>query len=97
METKTKSGRDNTWAGFCIFREPDSSSIQPHIENLFHVKISISSYLSDICCEKWKKKMFIELGNFVGPDWFGEGMKVIIIHLITSDQEDLVSDLGHLH
>lgn len=41
--------------------------------------------------------MFIELGNFVGPDWFAEGMKVIIIHLITSDQEDSVSDLGHLH
>lgn len=52
METKTKSGRDNTWTGFCIFREPDSSSIQLHTENLFHVKISISSYLSDTCCEK---------------------------------------------
>lgn len=23
MERKTKSGRDNTWAGFCMFREPD--------------------------------------------------------------------------
>ena len=52
METKTKSGRDNTWTGFCIFRESDLSSIQMHTENLFHVKISISSYLSDTIREK---------------------------------------------
>lgn len=37
-----------------------------------------------------KKKMVIELRNFVGLDRFGE-MKVIIIHLIISDQEGLLS------
>lgn len=74
METKTKSGRDNTWTGFCIFREPDSSSIQLHTENLFRVKISISSYLSDTCCEKWKKKNVNRVGEFSGARlvWGGD-------------------------
>lgn len=40
--------------------------------------------------KKKKKKKVIELGNFVGLDRYGE-MKVIIIHLIISDQEGLLS------